>query len=167
MKKESLSTREIILYAVGLLLSAVLLVPCLIMSLADGFSVDYHLRFIKWWQSEIIDRPINFKDIVIRYYYDVPTLFTCKDEVGKQYIFCWLDEEEMTYIGLEASDYEMLVFLDGEIDLRQLYERQILLNKYGFFIGKWKGKDFSAKVYRGEMNEDMMPAAGLVIIGGN
>ena len=139
MKKESLFARENILYAVGLLFSAVLLVPCFIISLADGFSVDYHLRFVKWWQSEIIDRPINFKDIEIKYYYDVPTLFTCKDEAGKQYIFCWLDEDEMTYIGLDVSNYEMLLFLDGEIDLRKLYERQMDLKKYGFFIGKWKG----------------------------
>ena len=162
MKKESLFTRENILYAVGLLISAFLIAPCILILIFRGH--DYHLQFVKWWQSEIIDRPINFKDIVVKYYYDVPTVFICKDEFGKQYIFCWLDEDEMTYIGLGVSNYEMLLFLDGEIDLRKLYERKILLTKYGFFIGKWKGKDFSAKVYRGEMNEDMMPAAGLVIM---
>jgi len=85
------------------------------------------------------------------YYYDTPTLFICDDN----YIFTSLNEND--YIGLKINNEQKLSFLNGEIDLRTIFE-----NNTKFLIGTFiNSEEIEVVDYIGEINEDILPDYGL------
>ena len=46
----------IIVCVVSLLISALILYPCLFLSVLSGFKVDYHYKFHLWWGKEVLDK---------------------------------------------------------------------------------------------------------------
>lgn len=95
------------------------------------------------------------------YYYDIPTLLICEDESQYHYLFVLLDEEEQNYIGIKTNSEEAGNFLSSKVDLRTLFESI----KSNYFIGTFKNNtDFNADVYNGEVNEDILPAPGLLVV---
>jgi hypothetical protein len=45
-------------WIISWVISALILFPCLVLSILDGFKVDYHHEFHIWWYSKVL---INFK----------------------------------------------------------------------------------------------------------
>lgn len=99
-------------------------------------------------------------NIKILYYYEIPTVFFCQDDMQNNYIFCLFNEEEYQYIGKCVSTKDAIKFLQGGIDLMSIY----LNSKSKYYIGKYKKNEFYADVYSGDESDDLLPADGLVLI---
>lgn len=98
--------------------------------------------------------------IKILYYYEVPTLIFCQDERQGNYIFALLNDETFEYIGKKVSVEDVAMFLEGQMDLKPIYEDR----KTNFYLGKYKKNEFYAEVYRGEYTDDLLPDEGLMLI---
>ena len=98
--------------------------------------------------------------IKILFYYEIPTLIFCQDEVQNNYFFALLDEESFEYIGKKASIENSLLFLEGNIDLKSIYEDKDL----NFYLGKYKKNEFHFDLYQGEFKEDFLPSENLKLI---
>lgn len=98
--------------------------------------------------------------IKILYYYEVPTLIFCQDERQSNYIFALLDDETFEYIGKKVSVEDVSLFLEGQMDLKPIYENQ----ETNFYLGKYKKNEFYADLYQGEYSDDLLPDDGLMLI---
>ena len=98
--------------------------------------------------------------IKILYYYEVPTLIFCQDERQSNYIFALLDDETYEYIGKKVSVEDVTLFLEGQMDLKPIYEDR----KTNFYLGKYKRNEFYAELYQGAYSEDLLPDDGLMLI---
>lgn len=98
--------------------------------------------------------------IKILYYYEVPTLIFCQDERQCNYIFALLDDETYEYIGKKVSVEDVTLFLEGQMDLKPIYEDL----KTNFYLGKYKRNEFYAELYQGAFSEDLLPDDGLMLI---
>ncbi len=82
--------------------------------------------------------------IKILYYYEVPTLIFCQDERQNNYIFALLDDETFEYIGKKVSVEDVSLFLEGQMDLKPIYENR----ETNFYLGKYKRNEFYAELYQ-------------------
>ncbi|WP_395045801.1 type I restriction endonuclease, partial [Flavobacterium sp.] len=98
--------------------------------------------------------------IKILYYYEVPTLIFCQDERQSNYIFALLDDETFEYIGKKVSVEDVSLFLEGQMDLKPIYENQ----ETNFYLGKYKKNEFYADLYQGVFSDDLLPDDGLMLI---
>jgi type I restriction enzyme, R subunit len=98
--------------------------------------------------------------IKILYYYEVPTLIFGQDERQNNYIFALLDDETYEYIGKKVSVEDVTLFLEGQTDLRPIYEDK----STNFYLGKYKRNEFYAELYRGVYSEDLLPDNDLMLI---
>ena len=73
--------------------------------------------------------------IKILYYYEVPTLIFCQDERQSNYLFALLDDETFEYIGKKVSVEDVSLFLEGQMDLKPIYENL----ETNFYLGKEGG----------------------------
>lgn len=103
---------------------------------------------------------MKFLNIKILYYYEIPTVFFCQDDMQNNYIFCLFNEEEYQYIGKCISTIDAIKFLQGEKDLKSIY----LESKSKYYLGKYDKNEFYADVYSGDESDDLLPADGLVLI---
>lgn len=103
---------------------------------------------------------MKFFNIKILYFYEIPTVFFCQDDMQNNYIFCLFNEEEYQYIGKCISTIDAIKFLQGEKDLKSIY----LNSKSKYYIGKYKKNEFYADVYSGDESDDLLPADGLVLV---
>jgi type I restriction enzyme, R subunit len=98
--------------------------------------------------------------IKILYYYEVPTLIFCQDERQSNYLFALLDDETFEYIGKKVSVEDISLFLEGQMDLKPIYENQ----ETNFYLGKYKKNEFYADLYKGAFSDDLLPDDGLMLI---
>jgi type I restriction enzyme R subunit len=98
--------------------------------------------------------------IKILYYYEVPTLIFCQDERQSNYLFALLDDETFEYIGKKVSVEDISLFLEGQMDLKPIYENQ----ETNFYLGKYKKNEFYAELYQGGFSDDLLPDDGLMLI---
>lgn len=98
--------------------------------------------------------------IKILYYYEVPTLIFCQDERESNYLFALLDDETYEYIGKKVSVEDVSLFLEGQMDLKPIYEDQ----KTNFYLGKYQKNAFYADLYKGAFSDDLLPDDGLMLI---
>jgi type I restriction enzyme R subunit len=98
--------------------------------------------------------------IKILYYYEVPTLIFCQDERQSNYLFALLDDETFEYIGKKVSVEDVSLFLEGQMDLKPIYENQ----ETNFYLGKYKKNEFYADLYKGAFSDDLLPDDGLMLI---
>ena len=104
---------------------------------------------------------MNLKVTKQLYYYEIPTLILCEDERRSNFLFVLLDDEKQLYIGKKVNAEETSFFLIGKIDLRTLYET----SESNYYIGKFESEhSFIADMYTGIVNEDMLPAEGLIVV---
>lgn len=95
------------------------------------------------------------------YYYEVPTLIFCQNEEKDNFLFCLFTEEPCQYIGKKVALKDICAFLEGTTDLRPIYEDQ----KTAYYLCQYQpGGEFMAKVYRGAIGENLLPAPGLVLV---
>lgn len=99
-------------------------------------------------------------NIKILYYYDIPTLLFCQDEMQNNYFFALFNDDTYQYIGKCVSTKDAIKFLQGEKDLKSIY----LNSKSKYYIGKYKKNEFYADVYSGDESDDLLPADGLVLV---
>lgn len=99
-------------------------------------------------------------NIKILYYYEVPTVFFCQDDMQNNYIFCLFNEEKYQYIGKCISTIDAIKFLQGKTDLKSIY----LNSKSKYYLGKYNKNVFYAEIYSGDESDDLLPADGLVLI---
>lgn len=98
--------------------------------------------------------------IKILYYYEVPTLIFCQDERQSNYLFALLDDETFEYIGKKVSVEDVSLFLEGQMDLKPIYENQ----ETNFYLGKYKKNEFYADLYQGAFSDDLLPDDGLMLL---
>jgi len=98
--------------------------------------------------------------IKILYYYEVPTLIFCQDERQNNYLFALLDDETFEYIGKKVSVEDVSLFLEGQMDLKPIYENL----ETNFYLGKYKKNEFYADLYQGAFSDDLLPDDGLMLI---
>lgn len=98
--------------------------------------------------------------IKILYYYEVPTLIFCQDERQSNYLFALLDDETFEYIGKKVSVEDVSLFLEGQMDLKPIYENK----ETNFYLGKYKKNEFYADLYLDAYSEDLLPDEGLMLI---
>jgi type I restriction enzyme R subunit len=98
--------------------------------------------------------------IKILYYYEVPTLIFCQDERQSNYLFALLDDETFEYIGKKVSVEDVSLFLEGQMDLKPIYENQ----ETNFYLGKYRKNEFYADLYQGAFSDDLLPDDGLMLI---
>ncbi|MEA9413465.1 HsdR family type I site-specific deoxyribonuclease [Flavobacterium sp. PL02] len=98
--------------------------------------------------------------IKILYYYEVPTLIFCQDERQSNYLFALLDDETLEYIGKKVSVEDVSLFLEGQMDLKPIYNNQ----ETNFYLGKYKKNEFYADLYQGVFSDDLLPDDGLMLI---
>ena len=103
---------------------------------------------------------MKIKNIKILYYYEVPTLLFCQDEMQNNYFFALFNEEKYQYIGKCVSIKDAIKFLQGEKDLKSIY----LNSKSKYYLGYYNKNEFYADVYSGDESDDLLPADGLVLI---
>lgn len=48
--------RTILFWAISWIISALLLIPCFMLSFIDGFKVDYHNKFHVFWDKEVLSK---------------------------------------------------------------------------------------------------------------
>lgn len=94
------------------------------------------------------------------YYYDIPTLLFCEDSKQYNYLFVLLDEETEDYIGLKVDVEQTASFLNGEIDLRTVFESNISHYLKGTFTN---AEELLAENYTGAIDEEILPAPGLIV----
>jgi len=46
--------RTILLWFFGWLISGLILLPCLLLNLLNGFKIDYHYNFQLWWHKKFV-----------------------------------------------------------------------------------------------------------------
>ena len=159
--------KRFLLYLVGWVISAVILIPCAMLDLIvgglDGERYDFHLMYHLWYERKFLSGGRKeFNLVHYEYYFDKPTLFTCRDEESERYVFVLLSDDTDEYIGIWLSAEQLVDFTLGRIDLLTLFMRNRV--KHKFYIGQFRSDaSFSAVKYRGKVTEDMMPAEGLVI----
>lgn len=66
-------------------------------------------------------------------FYDVPEVFLAKDVVGTSYL-CLLvsDDGQLTYIAISISQRRLVEFIDGIVDLRDIFENPEIREWYSF-----------------------------------
>ena len=47
---------KLLIWIISWIISALLLFPCVILSVLSGFKFDYHLRFQYWWFDKILKK---------------------------------------------------------------------------------------------------------------
>lgn len=50
--------KSILIWIVSWIISALILCPCLFLSLLSGFKIDYHHKFHLWWYDEVLDKGV-------------------------------------------------------------------------------------------------------------
>lgn len=98
--------------------------------------------------------------VKILYYYEVPTVMFCQDERQNNFIFILLNDETYEYVGKRVSVEDVSLFLEGQLDLKPIYENRLI----NFYIGKYDKNDFCATLYEGEYSEGLIPDHGLTLI---
>lgn len=98
--------------------------------------------------------------IKILYYYEVPTLIFCQDERQSNYLFALLDDETFEYIGKKVSVEDVSLFLEGQMDLKPIYENL----ETNFYLGKYIRNEFYANLYQDVFSDDLLPDDGLMLI---
>jgi hypothetical protein len=93
------------------------------------------------------------------YYFDQPTVMSTRDMDEVCYIFVLLDVELGIYVGNKITEEQLRAFLDREIDLRSIYERD---TSGVFYTGKFQGDHFTVTAERGIMKEEQLPMPGLM-----
>ena len=48
--------KKILVWTISWIISALILVPCVFLSLIYGFKRDFHFEFHKWWGKEVLDK---------------------------------------------------------------------------------------------------------------
>ena len=48
--------KSILIWIVSWIISALILYPCLFLSLLSWFKIDYHHKFHLWWGNEVLDK---------------------------------------------------------------------------------------------------------------
>ena len=100
-------------------------------------------------------------NIKILYYYDIPTLLFCQDEMQNNYFFALFNDDTYQYIGKCVSTKDAIKFLQGRIDLKSIY----LQSESKYYLGKYNKSEFHAEIYNGDdESDDLLPADGLVLI---
>jgi type I restriction enzyme R subunit len=95
------------------------------------------------------------------YYYEVPTVIYCQDERENNFIFILLSEDTYEYIGKKVNVEDISLFLEGQMDLKPIYENR----ETNLYIGKYdKEGDFNAMLYQGVYSDDLLPDDGLMLI---
>ncbi len=95
------------------------------------------------------------------YYYEVPTVIFCQDERQNNFIFILLNDETYEYIGKKINVEDLSLFLEGQMDLKPIYENR----ETNFYIGKYnKEGGFDSNLYKGDYSEDLLPDDGLMLI---
>jgi type I restriction enzyme R subunit len=103
---------------------------------------------------------MNLKVVKQLYYYDIPTLLICEDSKQYNFLFVLLDEETEEYIGLKVDVEQTASFLNGEIDLRTVFDSNISHYLIGTFAS---AKELQAINYEGAVEENILPAPGLIV----
>lgn len=94
------------------------------------------------------------------YYYEVPTVMFCQDERQNNFIFILLNDETYEYIGKKVAVEDLALFLEGQMDLKPIFENQ----QTNFYLGGFNRQEFSATLYRGEYSDALLPDEGLMLI---
>lgn len=98
--------------------------------------------------------------VKILYYYEIPTVMFCQDDRQNNFIFILLDDETYEYIGKRVSVEDVTLFLEGELDLKPIYENK----NTNFYIGRYNKDEFFASLYTGEYSDILLPDEGLTLI---
>lgn len=79
-----------------------------------------------------MNKILNIGQILV--YYDFPHVFTAKDEVGTDFLCLLVDmhEEDMLFIGTAISKGRLLKFLNGSIQLREVFKSPEIQQFYEF-----------------------------------
>ncbi len=94
------------------------------------------------------------------YYYDIPTLLICEDSKQYNFLFVLLDEDNEEYIGLKVDVEQTASFLNGDIDLRTVFQSNIS----HFLVGTLNHKsEIETQNYSGSIDENILPAPGLIV----
>ncbi|WP_321282336.1 hypothetical protein [Marinifilum fragile] len=72
-----------------------------------------------------------------------------------------LDEEDLKYIGKKVNAEDVSLFLEGQMDLKPIYENR----ETNFYIGTFtENSEFIAALYQGKYSEDLLPDDGLMLV---
>src|SRR3989338_10756020 len=108
-------------------------------------------------------KPNIIKLTVIKdlYFYEVPTLIFCQDERQSNFIFVLLDEDKLEYVGKKVNVEDVSLFLEGQMDLKPLFENTVT----NFYIGSYGNKgEFNAVLFQGIYSDDLLPEEGLMLL---
>src|SRR3989338_1742194 len=108
-------------------------------------------------------KPNIIKLTVIKdlYFYEVPTLIFCQDERQSNFIFVLLDEDKLEYVGKKVNVEDVSLFLEGQMDLKPLFEN----TGTNFYIGSYGNKgEFNAVLFQGIYSDDLLPEEGLMLL---
>lgn len=104
---------------------------------------------------------MKFPYLKYLYFYEVPTVIFCQDERQSNYIFILLDEEHLKYIGKKVNAEDVSLFLEGQMDLKPIYENR----ETNLYIGTFsENSEFIAALYQGKYSEDLLPDDGLMLV---
>ncbi|OAV69408.1 hypothetical protein Barb4_01739 [Bacteroidales bacterium Barb4] len=100
-----------------------------------------------------MNRTITLERIIE--YYDVPQLFIGKDKIGTRYLCLLFDDDH--YISVQLSFNRLADFIQGKIDLRELYIHPEFEGEY--FVAIQNGEVFSLNTYdKKVLPEEMLPS---------
>lgn len=98
--------------------------------------------------------------IKILYYYEIPTLIFCQDIDCNNYIFGILDDEKYEYVGKKINLHDAILFLNGEIELRPIFEKK----PDSFYLGKYNKNEFQIVSHETLSKEDYLPERELFLL---
>src|SRR5690554_4438376 len=80
-----------------------------------------------------MNRVLSISQILV--YYDFPHIFTANDQVGTDYLcmLVSLEEELPLYVATQISKNRLIGFLNGSIDLREIFESPELKQWFTFY----------------------------------
>ncbi|WP_336298914.1 DUF6575 domain-containing protein [Saprospira sp. CCB-QB6] len=106
---------------------------------------------------------LKILDVLV--YYDVPQVFTAKDLFQSKYI-CMIIEEspEIKYLGIKISNERYIKLLQGELDLRIIFEKPEVKEWYDVICEEENLHNFSATRHGWDMiPESYLPDEGFFI----
>ncbi|HRH46173.1 MAG TPA: hypothetical protein PKY82_31305 [Pyrinomonadaceae bacterium] len=94
-------------------------------------------------------------------FYDLPTIFQCRTQNRKIYLFCLLEEETLTYLGKQVGSEQLKQFLNCEVDLLTIFQESTHPYLKMQFSNETtlEGDELDPL----EVASEMLPAAGLYI----
>ncbi len=150
-------------YAIGLLISAVILFPCLMITstvVMCGGIYDPHLKFHLWWHKTFLVESKRFNHLMYEHYEEVAVVFTCRDDAFERFVFVLLAGSKKEYIGIQLTAEEMNEFHYGRVGLRELYCER---SANEFYVGEFDGATFFAHQHAGAITDNMIPKEDMVI----